>query len=387
MANSSMTQIEQTIETIKEDRRRAWEAEGAPLAKIAETRQFTADEQRQWDKLDEDFKLRTGRIEQLERAAQQERAFAELPAGLRDGASRSSDRVLPTFSEYVEQRAMSGSSVGIQLGTAEVGRWIDRLRTRSVFLAAGPRSIDGIHGKLSFPLVTASVTVSARDQNGAISGSDPTLTQRSLEPVSFAALTYMSNEALHDTDGALLDIVTADLVRSTATALDYQFFQGTGPGEDPGDPYRITGITAVSGISNIAKTGNLDLMSILDAVTQLDGDGGNIDRAAYFVHPTDWAKVRKQLDTTNRPLLQPDVASGERPTIHGVPVFVSGNVPVKKSVIVDLEQVIVGWSDGVRVEYSEHAAFSSNQTAARITTRADVAVLNKAGVVTITTTT
>jgi HK97 family phage major capsid protein len=65
---------------------------------------------------------------------------------------------------------------------------------------------------------------------------------------------------------------------------------------------------------------------------------------------------------------------------------VSANVPAKKSLLADMSQVIVGIGADVRLEMSTHAAFASNQTAVRLTTRADLQPLDKAGLVTITTT-
>ncbi|TFC21333.1 phage major capsid protein [Cryobacterium glucosi] len=375
------------IPELKKKRRAEWTAANDILrAADSAKRGLTASEDREYNEHIENISALDSRIDAIEenqRSAQNAESF--MTQILSGGSSISTaERALPTISEYRDQeRALGNGSVGVTLGQSNFAKWTDRLRSASVFLKAAPRLVEVPMNSLSIPVVSASVTVGARDENTVISPSDPTIAGVTLQPVSYAALSLVSNEAIRDSDGGVVDLVTTDLIRSTATKVDGTFFAGT----YAASPYRTAGLTTLAGIGNIAKTGDHDLASISDALSTLQGAGANTDRLAYFINPVDYAKIRKQLDTTNRPLLTPDMSATGNQSIFGVPIFISANVPVKKSIMLDLDQVIVGIGAAVTMDLSEHYAFNSNATALRITTRVDVQALNKAGLCTVTSTT
>ena len=115
--------------------------------------------------------------------------------------------------------------------------------------------------------------MTARDEGTAMSSSDTGLVSRHLQPVSYGVYTLVNNEAIEESAGVVLDVVSSDLIRSTATTLDTQFFQGVGAAS----PYRTTGLTNIVGIGNIAVTGAITLAAVLDAQAALD----SAVRAAY----------------------------------------------------------------------------------------------------------
>lgn len=381
-----MPTAQSNLDKLTEQRANDWNANGKPLADLAGSRELTNNELRDFNEADKEFAAITGRIETATRAAEQETQLNAFNANLteRTFAPSSETRIIPTLTEYraLETRAVGTGSLGILLDENRFNAWSDKLRQRSVFLSAGPRTINVSMNSMNIPVVSTSVTMTARDEGTAMSSSDTGLVQRHLQPVSYGVYSLVSNESIEESAGVVLDVVSSDLIRTTATTLDTQFFQGVGAAS----PYRTTGLTNIAGIGNIAVTGAITLAAVLDAQALLEGAGSDPASISYFINPIDFAKLRKLVDTTGRSIMSVDIAAAVRPSLFGIPCYVSANVPAKKSLLADMSQVIVGIGADVRLEMSTHAAFASNQTAVRLTTRADLQPLDKAGLVTITTT-
>jgi HK97 family phage major capsid protein len=381
-----MPTAQSNLDKLTEQRANDWNANGKPLADLAGSRELTKNELRDFNEADKEFAAITGRIETATRAAEQETQLSVFRNKLTEPtfAPSSETRIIPTLTEYraLETRAVGTGSLGILLDENRFNAWSDKLRQRSVFLSAGPRTINVSMNSMNIPVVSTSVTMTARDEGTAMSSSDTGLVSRHLQPVSYGVYTLVNNEAIEESAGVVLDVVSSDLIRTTATTLDTQFFQGVGASS----PYRTTGLTNISGIGNIAVTGAITLAAVLDAQALLEGAGADPASIAYFINPIDFAKLRKLVDTTGRSIMSVDIAAAVRPSLFGIPCYVSANVPAKKSLLADMSQVIVGIGADVRLEMSTHAAFASNQTAVRLTTRADLQPLDKAGLVTITTT-
>jgi HK97 family phage major capsid protein len=381
-----MTTTQTNLDKLTEQRANDWNSTGKALADIAASRELTDNEQRDWATANREFEAISQRMTTMENSLVQERQLSTFRNNLTAGtfAPSSETRIIPTLTEYraLETRAVGTGSLGILLDEPAFQLWSDRLRQRSVFLSARPRTINVSMNSMNIPVVSTSVTMTARDEGTAMSSSETGLVSRHLQPVSYGVYTLVNNEAIEESAGVVLDVVSSDLIRSTATNLDTQFFQGVGAAS----PYRTTGLTNIVGIGNIAVTGAITLAAVLDAQAALEGAGADPANIAYFINPIDFAKLRKLVDTTGRSIMSVDIAAAVRPSLFGIPCYVSANVPAKKSLLADMSQVIVGIGADVRLEMSTHAAFASNQTAVRLTTRADLQPLDKAGLVTITTT-
>jgi HK97 family phage major capsid protein len=122
----------------------------------------------------------------------------------------------------------------------------------------------------------------------------------------------------------------------------------------------------------------------------------DLSRAAWFIHPLLWAKVRTIKDTGGRYQLQnwgtapqDDVV----PKLFGIPVFISGNLPSAQTVgtstdcstviLGDMSQIVVGMRQEIQVEMSRDYAFNADQTAIRLIARTDVQPINAAATVVI----
>ena len=342
---------------------------------------LTADEAAEAARIRADRSAVTQQIDRIVDDMLGQRSSTPTTANARTGAS-----LIPSWREFEDKRSQQralgsgASSGGVLLDTEQAELWFDRLRNRSVFLAANPRTVTVGEHAARYPIITSSVTVAARNDTEAITPTDPGLDSLTLEPVSYAAMTIVSNEVLKDSNGQAREIVEADLLRQCATKLDADMFNGTGAVS----PHRIYGLLNVAGIETIGAAGPLTLDLLLEVQATLEANGADRDRIAYFLTPADWAVIRGVKDLQDRYLLMPDLATDATPSLFGSRVYVSANVPTASALAVDLDQVVVGIGEDVSLAYSEDFAFDKNSTAIRLTTRVDLGVINPEAVHAIT---
>lgn len=379
-------------------------AEMRTIHQAAETenRELTGDEQARFDEL-------AGNLDQI-RAAQ---ARADTLAAENADTARNLEAILgpnagggdpaaaaswlPSRREYAaavgEQRATGFSNAGAVLAAGQFTQWFDRLRARSVVLAARPRLIPVEGHSLQVPILSASSTVANVDENTAIAVSDPTLVAVVLEPKKFASLVLASNESLSDSEPALNAIIAADLLRSMATAIDVALLVGPG-GAAPAKVKGLRNLANTTAGPTLGAAGGVPTIdTFADAVAALETAGGNPETSAFFVSTGVWNVVRKIRAIANgNYLVNPDVSAAAKTSLFGVPVYVSRNIPQNEVVgasgavcssiiLADLDQVAVGVGQDVSIQLSEDFAFNTDQTAVRCTARLDIAALNPAAVV------
>jgi HK97 family phage major capsid protein len=287
-----------------------------------------------------------------------------------------------------ETRAVgSGSNAFVPDANANI--YWDRLRARSVVLAASPIVLDTINTALVVPKVSGSATVGPVSENTEITGSDPTLTGITLAPKKFAALVRASNEALEDSTPQLRAVIADDLIREMSTYLDAQMLIGTGADG------QIKGLANTTGATAQAINATPTLDHFADAIAALEASNGDLTRAAFFIAPRTWARLRKQATTTGEYILSAgDPTQATRPSVFGVPVFTSSNIPVNLTVgqstnnslgiLADMSQVLVGRRLDTEILMDMSRWFEYDQTAVRVVSRVDMQVGNAAAVVVMT---
>lgn len=337
---------------------------------------------------------------EIERSSNVTDSARTLRSSRTDAAEQAAAGWLPGRRAYheqeQEQRATGYSNAGAVLLTEQYNGWFDRLRNRSVILQAGPRLVPVPGHALSVPIVNTSATVSNYDENTQISASDPDLDPLVLTPVKFAALVLASNESMNDSNPELVRIVGDDLIKTTSTAVDAAFLAGPGGT----GPVKILGLRNKPGVTDTGNTllgvnGAVpDLDTFASMLTLLEGVGSSLEKAAFFVTPGVWGvmrKIKRNSEAANY-ALQPDVTSAARPSLFGVPVYVTANLPqteVKGTsgsttstiVLADMDRVLVGVGQDVTVVQSQDFAFDRDQTAIRVTARFDIQVLDEEAVI------
>ena len=231
----------------------------------------------------------------------------------------------------------SGSGTAID-GTSYANFALETLALESTFLRSGVNQIvigDGLGQSLTIPTVTADATTYNLAAGSAITASDPTISTTVATPQKFAALTSISNEVLFDANPAVFQSVSTSIVKSLATAFDLAAFTGSGTAP------AITGLQNVSSIGTVSMGTNGASLSSLDQFAEAIGAvvaAGGKPSAIVVGARTYLAMLKLKTLTSgaNMPLLldggaQDGAGAAIPPSIYGVPLYVSGNLPANET--------------------------------------------------------
>jgi HK97 family phage major capsid protein len=296
-----------------------------------------------------------------------------------------------------ETRALAeGSGSGSYIVPDDLlGQVWDRLAASSVLLSSGVRVVETDRDVLRIPRLTADAAANWVAEGGTISPADPTIDELAATPRKIAALTVASNELIDDSDPSVLDVLTANHLRSLALKFDLGALEGSGT------PPEIRGLKNVAGIGTVSMGTNGATPSNLDPWADAIGALGeaNAEAGAIVMHPRTWkglSKLKEQTSGNNKPLLQESTGSGGQGiarSIYGLPVFLTSQLSVTEtqgtsndassSYVYDLSQVVVVRRREARVEVDRSRLFNSDQSEVRTVARLDVVVPNPAAVVRI----
>jgi HK97 family phage major capsid protein len=173
-----------------EQRREAY-GEAHALNKKAEreARNFTADEQRQWDEYVRRMEMLGAEIEQMraDASADYRPSADDTPAGFRS-ASRFDGEIETAIGSIAkgESRALS---TAVSISPGELSNTLfDRLRAASVVLKTGIKTLNIEADSVTYPTLTADAAPAWTSEAAAITPSDPTLSTVVATPRKLAAL-------------------------------------------------------------------------------------------------------------------------------------------------------------------------------------------------------
>lgn len=204
-----------------------------------------------------------------------------------------------------------------------------------------------------------------------------------------AGLATVSNQLLQDSNPAVDQLVTSDLVRRLVALEETAFISGTGTGQPLGllnTPGLGTTNATVAG--DPAATGGL-LDNILDAIAAVQAAWGQ--PSAILLHPRTWTRILKSRDAGGHYTISPqnNFGAGYDPntqrtafgpveqTLFGVRVVLSNRIPTNlgagtnesRVVVGDFKEALILDRQGIAVDESPHVFFTSNQTVFRAETR------------------
>tara|TARA_R110002124_G_scaffold223056_1_gene388443 strand:- start:11884 stop:13206 length:1323 start_codon:yes stop_codon:yes gene_type:complete len=182
-----------------------------------------------------------------------------------------------------------------------LGEFFDKLRAQSQFINAGARTIL-LDGRTTIARIDSDPVPAWRDENEAVTESEPTFGAVNFTPRSLACLVKMSEELLADSVNAAEALETA-LLGALSVELDRACLFGSGASSQPLGLYNQVGINSVSMGTDGAVPANWD--EILDAVYDIELANGGPATAAIH-HPRTARTYRKLKDTTNQPLMMPE---------------------------------------------------------------------------------
>ncbi|CDO36009.1 phage major capsid protein [Novosphingobium sp. KN65.2] len=205
-----------------------------------------------------------------------------------------------------EKRALSegtASEGGYTVPAPLAAEFIDRLRSQSVAIRAGARTVQMDSSSLAIARLDTDPTVSWRLENAQIDDSDPVFSRILLEAKALAGIVKVSRELLTDSVN-VSEMLTNAFAQVMALELDRVAIWGDGTDDGPVGVVNTSGIGSVSMGTNGAALTSYDEMIDTVYAMQL---ANAADPTAAIWHPRTGAALAKLKDTQDNPLTVPEM--------------------------------------------------------------------------------
>ena len=198
-------------------------------------------------------------------------------------------------------------------------QFIDQLRAKSVFVAAGARTMT-LDGKTRIVRLDQDPTAVWRAENASIGDSNIVLSAIELTPHSLSTLVKVPYELLQDSVN-VADILSTALLAALSLELDRAALFGSGTSNQPTGLFNAANVNSVSMGTNGAVPTSYD--NLLDMVYELELDNAGEPTAAIW-HPRTARTHRKLKDSTGQPLVAPD-------PVKDLPKLATTSVPIDQT--------------------------------------------------------
>jgi HK97 family phage major capsid protein len=367
-----------------EARQEAWHAaKGLLDAAAAEKRDLTAEEQAQYDRINEDIDARSQKIEDLRaaemRAKDIEASMIDAPevrevAAARRGSDFDTLRKLVSGeirSATFERRDLNKSDDSsllpqtfydvLQEKLVTVGPMLDGSVVTLLNTATGE--------DIKVPVESTRPLGTAIAEGTTITALDPTFTSLTLKAQKVAALTIVSREILTDSGIDIPSYLARTLGTSVGIKANNLLTVGTGTNEANGivtaSGSGITGSTAVSGAFSADN--------LIDLAHSVDGAYVRLG-AGFMMRRTSMGALRKLKDTAGNYLYVPAATVGAPDVFMGFRIIENPDVAATAT---SAKSVLFGWFGsyhvrqvgGIEIARSDDAYFESDEIGFRVTLR------------------
>lgn len=260
------------------------------------------------------------------------------------------------------------STAGGHLVGTENMSFIEVLRNRSVAYRMGARRMAGLVGNVTVPRQTAAATAYWLSTEGtSITESQQTFGQMALSPKTVGAYTEISRQLMLQSSPDAESIVTDDLGKVAALAIDVGVLRGAGTGGEP------TGIVNTAGIGAVAGAGFLAAAFARTLEFQTDVAVANVmpNRGGYVTTPAVAASLMQvvKYSGTASPIWEGNVFDGQ---IVGYPAMSSNQMTAASMIYGDWDQVVVAEWGVLQVEVNPYANFQAGIIGVRAMVSVDV---------------
>lgn len=376
------------IQGQNERKLRAWEAMKSIAERAKTDAELSAEDRAAYDKAEVELNAAKAEIERAVRAAELAKAEveasrpafvtearAEVPAAVRSDADviRSLATGEVRTATFEKRAPITGAVTGAPVPTSFYDRLVELLVVQGPMLDASVTEVLNTAGgeNLQVPRAATYTAGSITAQGSAITASEPTFSAFvTLGAFKYAALVQVSTEMLQDSGVDLLGFIANQAAVGIGTSVNAGLTTGTGTVQPTGIASAAgSAVTGGTGVSGLPTYDNLvDLVYGVSSAARRAG-------AAFQMHATTIAGVRKLKDTTGQPLWQPAVTAGEPDTLLGYPVFENPDLATgtgAKSILFgDHKKYFVRQVGGIQLDRSDDYAFNAGLVTFRVTWRGD----------------
>ncbi len=264
-----------------------------------------------------------------------------------------------------------GASGGFTVPTPLASQFIDRLRSRSVAIAAGAVTVPMDSATLQMVRVASDPTCEWRAENAAIAEGDPVFERVLFTAKTLAGRVPMSRELFDDSLNVGAAVERA-FTGAMGLALDRAAIYGPGTGNQPLGVVNTSGIGTVAMATNGAALTNHD--KILDAILALK-NADAADATAMIAAPRTEIGLAKLKDVDGNPLRVPELVSR-------VPLLSTTSAPINETqgtstdcssiVIGDFRDLLIGMRQSLEIRIFDQPLAGTGQLLAVAWLRADV---------------
>jgi len=384
--------MSEVTKKLRDRRNNVWEqAKGIAECASEENREFTAEEQGQWDahneeinKLDKriksalDTEARAKEAEEtfnrlegkpVERQGQEEQQGAsELRAWIRGDGGRSF--VVPNI-RGAEQRDRTTSNSGGVVPTSFRAKLWEYLIETSGVLSAGVDLLETDSGEtIKLPRVTAHSAAASQTEGSAITESDPALGSVDSTVSKEGYLVQLSRELVDDSGVDIEGYLARSAGRALGNAIGATAVTAAVAGAS-------AGVTTAAGLTTgfgTQSTANQGFDYLIDLFHSVIDPYRRSSSCAWLMSDVTAGKVRKIKSADGVYAWQPAVTVGQPDTVLGKPVYIDTNVAdpaaTAESILFgDWLSLVVRIAGGIRFERSDDFAFGSDLVSYRALVR------------------
>ena len=392
------------VKQILEQRATAWEQAKSLLDTAeAEGRALTAEEQGQFDTINDDLTRLDAQRQSIEEAEQRAKdadaAMRTLGVNTpqRDAAEQDSlraflrgetrhydtnDELGPISArEFRDLTKGSATAGGNTVPTSFRNQLLEHMIEVSGVLSAGATVLNTNSGEnIEVPVTTSHSTAALTTEGSAISESDPAFAKRTLGAYKYGVIVQVSRELIDDTGVDLTGYLARQAGRACGNALGAHLVTGTGSSQPAGV---VTG-ASVGVTGDTGVTGAFTADNLIDLMFSVIAPYRNSQSCGWLMKDSTLAAVRKLKDTTNQYLWQPSLQVGVPDTLLGKPVYTDPNVAApavsaKSVVFGDMSAYFVRLAGGVRFERSDEFAFNADLVTFKAVVRGDGILADQQG--------
>lgn len=406
-----MTTLHSQIKDLIDKRARAWE-QAKPLndAIHAEGRDFSAEEQEQWDRYNADIDQCDARIAELDTILERERDAAEArlrlvelvgnpdeqpaeqqPEGRQHqdpvdmlrigrGEQKRSFDVAVTSADKAQARDLvkgTASAGGNTVPTSFVPKLYEHMIETAAIRQTNVTVLTTATGEaLQIPKTTAHGTAALVAEGAAIPENDPTFGQVTLDAYKYGVMIQVSHELMNDTAVDLSGYIARQAGRALGNVSGADFITGNGTNKPNGVVTAATlGKTAASATA-ITTDELIDLyFSVIEPYRR---------NSYWMFRDSTLGAIRKLKDTTNQYLWNPGLSTLAPSTILDKPYVVDPNVAAiattaKTVLFGDFSTYYIRDIETLRFEVSTEYAFNTDLVSIRVLIRTDGDLVDTTG--------
>lgn len=209
------------------------------------------------------------------------------------------------------------------------------------------------------------------EEGGTLNQTEPTFRQIEMVAHELSGYSKVSNTILEDSPLGVEALLASLFGSAIAWHEDYAFLRGDGVGK----PLGAVATGNAAAVSVTRATGGS--FGFADATKMLSRflPGYGPDRSAWVIHPTVLEKLISFTDAGGNNLFITSFGEKPRMLLLGLPVVTSEKLPVlgtaRDVCLINFEHYLIGDRRQVEIAFSEHIAFTTNQSAWRFTVRVD----------------